>query len=66
LTAPTTSNGGPTLLIYIEVKVFTKDEDKVAKWENRQDQACGLIGISISLDLRFHIVELDTPDEAMK
>ena len=66
MTAPTTSNGGPTLLIYIEVKVFTKDEDKVAKWENMQDQACGLIGISISLDLRFHIVELDTPDEAMK
>jgi len=43
-----------------------KDEDKAAKWENRQDQACGLIGMSISLDLRFHIAELDTPDEAMK
>ena len=43
-----------------------KDEDKVAKWENRQDQACGLIGMSISPDLRFHIAELDTPNEAMK
>ena len=43
-----------------------KDEDKVAKWENRQDQACWLIGISISSDLRFHIAELDTPNEAMK
>ena len=37
-----------------------KDEDKVAKWENRQDQARGLIGMSISPDLRFHIAELDT------
>ena len=38
-----------------------KDEDKAAKWENRQDQARGLIGMSISPDLRFHIAELDTP-----
>ena len=43
-----------------------KDEDKVAKWENRQDQACGLMGMSISPDLRFHIAELDTPDAALK
>ena len=43
-----------------------EDEDKVAKWENMQDQARGLIGMSISPDLRFHIAELDTLDEAMK
>eukprot|EP00253_Pinus_taeda_P033909 PITA_33909 len=43
-----------------------KDEDKVAKWENRQDQARGLIGMSIYPDFRFHIAELDTPNEAMK
>ena len=43
-----------------------KDEDKVAKWENMQDQERGLIGMSISLDLRFHIAELDTPNEALK
>ena len=43
-----------------------KDEEKAAKWENRQDQARGLIGMSISLDLRFHIAELDTPDKAME
>ena len=41
------------------------DEDKAAKWENRQDQARGLIGMSISPDLRFHIAELDTPKEAL-
>ena len=28
-----------------------KDEDKAAKWENRQDQARGLIGMSILLIL---------------
>jgi len=43
-----------------------KDENKAAKWENRQDQACGLIGMSSSLDLIFHIAELDNPNEAMK
>eukprot|EP00253_Pinus_taeda_P009176 PITA_09176 len=42
------------------------DEDKVAKWENRQDQARGLIGMSISPDLRFHIADLDTLDAALK
>jgi len=35
-----------------------KDEDKAAKWENRQDQARGLIGMYVSLDLRFHMQNL--------
>ena len=43
-----------------------QDEDKAAKWENRQDQTRGFIGMSISLDLRFHIAKIYTPDEAMK
>ena len=43
-----------------------KDEDKATKWKNRQDKACGLIGMSISPDLRFHITKLDTPNETMK
>ena len=43
-----------------------KDEEKAAKWENRQDQTCGLTGMSISPDLRFHISELDTPDKALE
>ena len=42
------------------------DEDKKAKWENKQYQARGLIGISTIQDLRFHILEIDTPDEALK
>ena len=36
------------------------DEDKVTKWENKQDQARGLIGMSIAQDLRFHIQEIDS------
>lgn len=43
-----------------------KDENKTVKWENKQDQACGLRGIYMSLNLRFHIAKLDTPNEAMK
>ena len=42
------------------------DGDKSAKWENKQDQAQGLIGMSIAQDLRFHILEIDTPDAALK
>ena len=42
------------------------DADKKAKWENKQDQAQGLIGMSIAQDLRFHIQEIDSPHEAMK
>lgn len=43
-----------------------QDEDKLAKWKNKQDQTRGLIGMSISPDLRFHIIEIDTSAEAMK
>ena len=40
------------------------DDDKKIKWENRCDEACGLIGMSISTDLRFHISGIDEPDKA--
>jgi hypothetical protein len=39
------------------------DENKI-KWENRNDEVHGLIGISISLDLRFHLQGIDDHDEA--
>ena len=42
------------------------NDDKAAKWENKQDQALGLIGMSIAQDLRFHILEIDTLDDALK
>ena len=47
----------------VETKPF--GDDKVTKWENKQDQARGLIGISIAKDLRFHILDIDTPHEAL-
>jgi hypothetical protein len=35
------------------------DDDKKSKWDNRNDKACGLIIISISLDLRYHLQGID-------
>jgi hypothetical protein len=31
------------------------DADKKVKWDNRSDKACGLIKMSISPNLRFHL-----------
>jgi hypothetical protein len=46
-----------------KVKEPTDDENKF-KWVNMNDKACGLIGMSISHNLRFHLQEIDDPDEA--
>jgi hypothetical protein len=40
------------------------DVDKKFKWDNRNDQARGLIRMVISLDLRFHLQSIDQPKEA--
>ena len=40
------------------------NDDKKIKWENRCDEDHGLIGMSISTDLRFHISGIDEPDIA--
>jgi hypothetical protein len=40
------------------------DADKKAKWDNRNDEARGLIRISISPDLRYHLQDIDDPKEA--
>jgi hypothetical protein len=40
------------------------DDDTKVKWDNRSDEARGLIKMSISLDLRFHLKEIDDPEEA--
>jgi hypothetical protein len=40
------------------------DADKKSKWDNRNDEARGLIRISISPDLRYHIQDIDDPKEA--
>jgi hypothetical protein len=40
------------------------DDDKKAKWDNRNDEARGLIRMSISPDLRYHLQGIDDPEEA--
>ena len=40
------------------------DDDKKIKWENRCYEALGLIGMSISTDLWFHISGIDEPNLA--
>jgi hypothetical protein len=40
------------------------DADKKSKWDNRNDESCGLIRISISLDLRYHLQDIDDPKES--
>jgi hypothetical protein len=42
------------------------DDDKKFKWANRSDEARGLIEMSISHDLRFHLKEFDDPNEGWK
>jgi hypothetical protein len=38
-------------------------DDKKVKWANRSDEARGLIRMSISPNLRFHLKEIDDPNE---
>ena len=40
------------------------DDNKKVKWANRSGEPRGLIRMSISHDLRFHLKEIDDPDEA--
>jgi hypothetical protein len=40
------------------------DADKKVKWANRNDESRGIIGMSISPDLRFHLQQIDKPKEA--
>jgi hypothetical protein len=44
-------------------KASTDDVKKV-KWANKSDEARGLIRMSISPDLRFHLKKIDDPGEA--
>jgi hypothetical protein len=40
------------------------DDDKKSKWDNRSDEAHGLIVMSIYPDLNYHLQEIDDPEEA--
>ena len=43
---------------------FHWSRSSISHQENKQDQARGLIGMSIAQDLRFDILDIDTPHEA--
>jgi hypothetical protein len=50
--------------ITLEKEKEPTDDEKKVKLANRNDEACGLVKMSISLDLRFHLQEIDDPNEA--
>jgi hypothetical protein len=47
--------------ITLENEKEPTDDDKKSKWDNRSEEARGLIRMSISLDLRYHLQEMMTP-----
>jgi hypothetical protein len=51
-------------LITLGKEKKSTDADKKSKWDNRNDEADGLIEISISPDLRYHLQDIDDPKEA--
>jgi len=50
--------------ITMGTKTTPTDDDKKDKWDNRNDEARWLIGISISLDLMYHLQGIDDPEAA--
>jgi hypothetical protein len=41
------------------------DAEKKSKWDNKNDEAHGLIGMSISTNLQFYLQGIDDPNEAV-
>ena len=50
--------------ITLGTTIAPDDDEKKAKWENENDQARSLIGMSILSDLRFHLDDEDSPVKA--
>ena len=50
--------------ITLGIEIVLDEDEKKAKWENKNDQDRGLIGMFISLDLRFHLDAEDSPIKA--
>lgn len=50
--------------ITLRIEAIPTDASNQEKWNNKNDSACGLIGMSISIDLQFHLQGIDTPVEA--
>ena len=51
-------------IITLGTEASPDEDEKQAKWENKNDQACGLIGMSILSDLRFYLDGEDSPIKA--
>ena len=47
-----------------EKEMEPTDDDKEIKLANRCDESLGLIGMSICIDLRFHISRINEPDKS--
>jgi hypothetical protein len=50
--------------ITLEKETSPTNADKKSKWDNRNDEARGLIRMFIFPDLRFHLQSIDKPKEA--
>ena len=50
--------------IDLEKETTPTNADKKTKWDNRNDEAHGLIGMSISPNLRYHLQGIDDPEAA--
>ena len=50
--------------ITLGTKTVPDDDEKKSRWENKNDLARCLIGMSISLGLRFHLEGEDSPVKA--
>jgi hypothetical protein len=48
--------------ITLEKELEHTDDENKFKWANKSDDACGLIRISISPNLRFHLQGIDALD----
>ena len=50
--------------VTMEIEVYTNVAAEKIKWHNRRDEAYGLLCLSISRDLLFHLDGLTSPNEA--
>jgi hypothetical protein len=48
----------------LEIEKEPTDDENNFKWDNKNGKACGLTRMPISLDLRFHLQGINSPDES--
>jgi len=50
--------------IALEKEKNPTNSKKKSKWDSKNDEACGLIRMSICSDLQFHLQQIDDLDES--